>query len=1785
MKKYFSLLLFCLTLLPGKGLYAQNVWTQHNDQARTGWYPYETSLNTSNVNTNTFGISFKQTTDDKFLAQPLVVMKVNIPGVGIKNVVYVATLNNSVYAFDADVSTTAYWQKNFTNKLGVGTPDCTNCRPALSSDIHPSLCGGTYGDFKGNMGIISTPVIDTAAGTIFFVTKIVNQNDGTIDNHSYRSGIKDEYNYSTTGFHQYLHAVDITTGNERANSPVEITAAANGVGDGQTTPGRITFNPRTQFNRAGLVLSNGKIYISFAAHCDFNPSHGWVLSYNTSTLAQVNSYNATPNDGRGGIWMSGGAPAVDESGNLYVTTGNSLNEDRTSSDYNTFNALPSDPANRGEGVIKLAPDLTISSYFTPFNYIALNDADLDFPTQVLLVPNTNLAITGVKNGILYVMNKTGLGGFSGTQNNIIQTVSNGGSFHSSFAYFGGTATQYFYTFPENTPLKAYAVSGSGLGSVTTNNSMPSSSGSQGAYLSVSSNGNNTASAILWSYQAVNGCDANQSDCRGVLHAVSATNVTNELWNSEMLTADKISNFSKFQCPTVALGKVYIGANTNQLVVYALKSNATCLTNVAVGKTATALTSTSGFPASSAIDGTTSTKWTSTSHDIDSIYVDLGTTYDVCKIAINWDAAGYGKDFDLKTSLDGVNWTTVSSVRGNTALYNESNGTVTARYVNMRGITRGTANGYSITEFQIFGSPSNITCPAPTTLTATSTSVTSIFTNQIPISNTENDGQGMNGGLKFRSTVAGNVTGLRFYKTTGNTGTHSGGLYNSAGTLLGSVTFSGETATGWQNANFASPVAIAANQTYMAVYFNASGNYVEDNDYFTNSGITNGNLTALAEGVDGCNGPYDYGTSMLKPATCFKSANYWIDVLMANGSSPNAELINWDPIPGASQYLIQYRPNNSTSWIYRTSNTNSITLTALTCGIQYFYTVQAVCGGNQSGVSQSSFTTPNCTATGCDNLLTRFFSVDMGDIGVAGSTCRSGAVYTIKGSGTDIGGTGDQFQYVYTNANDTASYDVSARITGQTASNASSKVGVMVRDSLTNTSRFAYIAYMSNKFVFVYRSQPSASATTITVPGTFTLPYFVKISKSGTVYSAYISPDGNAWTAVGSQDLNFGKDPANTPHFGMAVTSADNSKLSTGIVDGFALVTGGTVSPVIANAGATQTITLPTSTVTLDGSVSTGNITAYAWTRISGPNTPTITSPASVTTTVTGLIAGTYVFQLSVNAGASLSQVTINVNPANTGGTGSIYTTQIPVATTDNDHQATIGQEVGLRFRSSAAGFITGIKFYKTAGNTGTHIGELYSNTGTRLGQATFTGETTTGWQTVTFSSPIAITANTTYVAAYWSSLGNYVEDNNYFLNTGVTNGNLTALKDGVDGCNAPYSYSSAATFPNACYLSANYWVDVIYSSGGTAPVVANAGANQAITLPASSVTLNGSGSTGTITAYAWTKISGPNTPVITTPTTVSTTVTGLIAGTYVFQLSVNAGASTSQVTVTVSAAGVSSTIFTTQIPAVGTDNDHQATVGQELGVKFTSSIAGFIAGIRFYKTSGNTGTHIGELYSSAGARLAQATFTGETATGWQTALFSSPVAITAGTTYTAAYFSSLGNYTEENNYFLGRSVTNSPLTAPADLTNGASGTDPGTGQGTYKYTGTPTFPDQLYLSANYWVDAIFSTTGSITAAPVTLSTATAVDNDSTASLKYFLGQNHPNPSVQVTRIDYSIPKDSKVELKLFDLTGRQIKVLLSEWKSSGTYYYDLNTADLAKGVYIYKMQSGNYTEVKRMIVQ
>jgi len=389
-------------------------------------------------------------------------------------------------------------------------------------------------------------------------------------------------------------------------------------------------------------------------------------------------------------------------------------------------------------------------------------------------------------------------------------------------------------------------------------------------------------------------------------------------------------------------------------------------------------------------------------------------------------------------------------------------------------------------------------------------------------------------------------------------------------------------------------------------------------------------------------------------------------------------------------------------------------------------------------------------------------------------------------------------------------------------------------------------------------------------------------------------------------------------------------------------------------------------------------------------------------------------------------------------------------------------EIGVKFRSDVAGNIIGIRFYKAATNTGTHVANLWTSTGTKLATATFTGETASGWQQVNFATPVAITANTVYIASYHSTLGHYSADENYFSATGVDNPPLHALADGASGGNGVYAYGASSVFPTSTWNTANYWVDVAFqpaAGGATLTSIALIPANASVAAGASQqFTATGSysdGSTQNITSQAAWKSSntavatiaagGLTTAVASGSTTISATSAGIAGST--------------QLTVVQAATSIWQS---TTVPGLV---DGGADKKVELGVKFRSDVAGKITGIRFYKAAANTGTHVGNLWTSTGTKLATATFTGETASGWQQVNFATPVAITANTVYVASYHANNGHYSADVNYFSATGVDNPPLHA---LANGVSG-----GNGVYTYGASSVFPVSTWNTANYWVDVVF----------------------------------------------------------------------------------------------------------------
>ena len=546
----YAFAFFCVCALIENHAFSQiNVLTQHNNLKRTGWNSNETQLTQAAVTSN-FGKLFTRTVDDQIYTQPLIMSNLTIGGKK-RNVVFTATVNNSLYAFDADDpgASTPLWHVNLTY---------AGYRPIQNSDM-TGACGGNYQDFSGKMGIVGTPVIDSTTNTLYVVARSVSQDGNT--------------------FVQYFHAINILTGAEKTGSPVYITASVFGSGDGNVGE-VLTFDQQHENPRPGLLLYNGVVYISWASHCDWSPYHGWVIGYDAKTLAQKCVYNDSPDGGLAGIWMSGQAPAVDDSGYIYISTGNGT----VGSDF-----FPGDTINRGESLLKLKPygnTLKVYDFFTPNDYQYLEDNDLDYGVDgVLLLPNTNISLSGSKESYLYVINNNKMGGVTNNNSNAIQMLDVNASstfyakhLHGSPVYFKtNTGQEYVYAWAEGGYLKQFPFNRA-KGNFDTANKIVGTttlpSGMPGSMLALSSNGSQTGTGVLWASHPLQG-DANQGTVPGVIQAFDATDVTHELWNSNWnARRDAVGNFGKFVCPTIANGKVYLATFSNNLIVYGLNPSKT-----------------------------------------------------------------------------------------------------------------------------------------------------------------------------------------------------------------------------------------------------------------------------------------------------------------------------------------------------------------------------------------------------------------------------------------------------------------------------------------------------------------------------------------------------------------------------------------------------------------------------------------------------------------------------------------------------------------------------------------------------------------------------------------------------------------------------------------------------------------------------------------------------------------------------------------------------------------------------------------------------------------------------------------------------------------------------------------------------------------------------------------------------------------------------------------------------------------------------------------------------------
>ncbi len=526
------------------------VYTYHNDLARDGLNAEEYALTPTNVRAGSFGKLFSCAVDGAVYVQPLWIANLTVNGAR-HNVVLVATEHDGLFAFDADATPcTPLWSVSL-----IDTPHgAGGGETPVPAGLTGYLVGQGGGDLMPEVGVTGTPVIDPSSNTLYVVSKSVSSNQ--------------------TEFFQRLHAIDATTGNEKPGSPVTITGSVAGSGDGGST---VSFNPQTENQRAGLAFVNGVVYVAWAAHEDTPPWYGWVMGYRYEggTLVQAAVLNVAPNSRGGGIWMSGGAPAADISGNLYLLTGNG-----------NFNANSATPPNDeyGDSLLQLTPALGVAQYFTPSDQAADIAADADFGAGGAAVladlpagsPVPHVLLCGGKDGSLYLLNRDTLGGLGDA--GAVQKIGFGHAIFATGAYWNS----YYFLGGHGGPLVSYLVNAAipQLNLATWSSHIFTLGPTPSLSASATQNG------VVWSLDNSLYCTHQSSGCgSAVLYAHDATNVATELWNSGALAADAAGFAVKFTVPTVANGKVYVGTRGNnvggsagstsvsgELEVYGLKTN-------------------------------------------------------------------------------------------------------------------------------------------------------------------------------------------------------------------------------------------------------------------------------------------------------------------------------------------------------------------------------------------------------------------------------------------------------------------------------------------------------------------------------------------------------------------------------------------------------------------------------------------------------------------------------------------------------------------------------------------------------------------------------------------------------------------------------------------------------------------------------------------------------------------------------------------------------------------------------------------------------------------------------------------------------------------------------------------------------------------------------------------------------------------------------------------------------------------------------------------------------------
>ncbi|MFE6735653.1 DUF4082 domain-containing protein [Microbacterium sp. NPDC057650] len=935
---------------------------------------------------------------------------------------------------------------------------------------------------------------------------------------------------------------------------------------------------------------------------------------------------------------------------------------------------------------------------------------------------------------------------------------------------------------------------------------------------------------------------------------------------------------------------------------------------------------------------------------------------------------------------------------------------------------------------------------------------SVWGTRIPAQPAASDNQAVELGQRFTPTTDGYVNGVRFYKGATNTGTHTGTLWSEAGEQLASVQFTNETATGWQTAQFSAPVSVKAGVGYVVSYTAPKGGYAYDENYWPYKATPSTPLE-VTSGV-GAASPGVYGNPGDYPTLTYGDANYYVDVTFTAAASSPLAVVARTPVATSTSNML-----NST-----VTARFSKAVDASTVGL----TVKAADGTTAPGTVGYDATTKTVTFTPSAALAagTKYTAVPQAQ-DTSGGALAADAAWTFTTQTADLpDGTcpctlfSESSRPMVDADPDATLVTLGVKVTPASdgkitalkyfkgTRNSGSHTGALW--SSTGT-KLASVTFADDS---VYGWQTAKLSSPVSV-------------KSGQTYVAsYTAPQGGYSSSAGQFTAAFTRGPLTVPASGAVYTYADAFPTSTSttsyLVD--VVFEQGTPAPnLVSTTPVTGTVDVTRSTAisatfsapisaTFTGTVkANGTAVAGAWSRSSDGRSavfaPAAALPASASVTValTGVTGA---------QGGDVADTNWSFVVAATNGSPvlTLLGSRVPEIASDPD---TAAVELGMAFRTSAPGQVTAIRFYKGTANTGTHTGSLWGPNGELLATVTFANESTSGWQRAALSTPVQLNAGAVYTVSYFAPSGRYSYTSAGFSSP-VTNGVLSAETSD----NGVYRYGAGSTMPTGTWNSTNYFVDVEFAADATAPTVATA-------TPARSAQ---NVLVGAAVSAQFDRDVATGSPSITLKTTAGVTVPGTVgydAGTRTVTFTPAAALQAGtgyRVSVVLNAAEIDSWTFTTAAQAQqGTTGNLFGTAAPatpstadtdpvEVGTAFRVTEAGSATAIRFYKGTGNTGTHVGTLWSSDGAVLARVTFTSESSNGWQRAQLASPVALDPTKTYVVSYYAPKGHYASASGYFSAERANGKIVgLAPAN--------------GLYRYGTGGGFPTSSWNSSAYFVDA------------------------------------------------------------------------------------------------------------------